>query len=113
MSNILKELKSLEFRSFHNQMKPEAASSFQLRVRDDEGVTKYFVNVDLIDYSSQPFADRMPSSWLEDFVPEYSVQFENDGGTFDVAFHGKGKKVQEVLNFYNSIFDNLQCEYYD
>ena len=113
MSKILSELKTLGFKEFKNDMQPEAIKSLQLRVRNEEGDTKFFINVDLIDYTSKPFANQMPKSYLNDHQPEYSAQFTNESGTFNVDFLGRNKSVKAVTKFYHSMFNNMDCELYD
>ncbi|AUR84768.1 hypothetical protein NVP1063O_101 [Vibrio phage 1.063.O._10N.261.45.C7] len=105
----VEQLKMLGFREWNNTREPQFHSSWQLRVRDKEGVTKYFINVNLVDYFNLP----VPDSWKEDLVPEYSVQFNNDCGTFDVQFFGKGKPVQDALDFYGNMFTQMNCLHYD
>lgn len=106
---IVEQLKLGGFKSWNNTMKPEHHSSWQLRVRNEEGVTLYFVNVDLADFSGT----AAPHSWKEDLVPEYDVQFQNENGTFDVQFFGRGKTVGEALEFYAQVFLKMECFDYD
>ncbi|AUR93539.1 hypothetical protein NVP1187O_226 [Vibrio phage 1.187.O._10N.286.49.F1] len=113
MSMILSELKLLGFKEYKNDMQPEAIKSLQLRVRSEDGDTKFFINVDLIDYTSKPYASQMPKSYLKDHQPEYSVQLTNESGTFNVEFLGRNKSVKEVIEFYHSVFNNMNCELYD
>ncbi len=106
---IVEQLKVEGFKSWNNTMKPEHHSSWQLRVRNGEGVTLYFVNVDLADFSGT----AAPRSWKEDLIPEYGVQFHNESGTFDVQFFGRGKSVGEALEFYSNMFKAMNCFDYD
>ncbi len=107
---IVEQLTAEGFKSWNNTMNPAYHSSWQLCVRNEEGVKLYFVNVDLADYSEM---NGVPDSWKEDLVPEYDVQFQNESGTFDVQFFGLGKSVGEALEFYSNMFKVMNCFDYD
>ena len=107
---IIEQLKVEGFKPWNDTMKPNPHSSWQLRVRNEEGTTLYFVNVDLADYSQM---NRMPDSWRQDLVPEYDVQFQNESGTFNSQFFGRGKSVGEALEFYSNMFKSMKCFDYD
>lgn len=88
--------------------------SYQLRVRDEEGVTKYFINANLYDYNDMYKSDRLPQALKDDLQVEFSVQYNGHSDqqeTFNVNYFGKD--VDDVMKFYEKVFVNMGCEYYD
>lgn len=108
--SIVEKLNKLGFEEFHNPMKPDHRS-FQKCVKDWDCVKLYFVNVYLFDYSKWQGADKLPKSLTEDLQPEWDVQFNTYGDTFNVAW--LGREPEEALEFYHKVYVNMGCDSYD
>ena len=70
----------------------------------------YYLNVDLLDFTNN---SSLPEIYRKDLIPSYDVQFTNSNGTFNTEFLGVNKTLEEVLDFYNSIYTNMQCFSYE
>lgn len=114
-NTIVNRLTNHGFKMFSDQTKSDQAAyicSYQLRVRDEEGSTKYFINVALYDYSV--FGMHVPNKLLEDYQPEWSVQFNthSDDNTFNVNLFVEDD-IESALKFYDKMFIAMECDYYD
>ena len=109
--SIEQQLQEKGFKVFNNYLNRDTkgyVKSYQLRVRGDNQDTKYFINVDLYNYNVIPNA---PSQLKEDYQPEFEVQFNGSGETFNVNYFSKD--VNKTLAFYDKMFYVMDCEYYD
>ena len=85
--------------------------SYQLRMLDDKGV-KYFINIDLYDFSKADWHHNLPSHLLDDLQGVYEVQFHLEGGnTFDVSY--PVESVKEPIAFFDKMFYSMDCVYYE
>lgn len=115
--NIEQELIDNGFVKFTDQTEVNSLCykySYQLRVRDEEGVTKYFINANLYDYNDMQNSELLPQSLKEDLQVEFSVQYNshtNEQETFNVKYFGKD--VEDTVKFYEKVFVNMGCDYYD
>jgi len=109
--SIEQQLQQHGFKAFNNYLERGTkgyVKSYQLRVRDDNRDTKYFINVDLYDYNVIPSA---PSQLKEDYQPEFEVQYNGSGETFNVNYFSKD--VDKAIAFYDKLFYAMDCEYYE
>ena len=110
---IEQQLQQKGFKEFKDPTKSHSTAyvkSYQLRVRDENLLTKYFINVDLYDFSV--LNTNMPEFLLRDLQPEYHVQFNSHGdNTFNVNF--LKKDLDKVIEFYENMFLCMKCEYYE
>lgn len=111
MSKIEQQLQDLGFKEFDNILKKYCEKSYQLRVRDKDGSTKYFVNVDLYDYNSFTDIANVPDMLKEDMQADYEVQFHYNGDTFDVNYNNQCP--HKALEFFEKVFVSMGCEMYD
>jgi len=109
--SIEQQLQEKGFKVFNNYLNRDTkgyVKSYQLRVRGDNQDTKYFINVDLYDYGAIPLA---PPQLKEDYQPEFEVQFNGSGETFNVNYFSKD--VNKAIAFYDKMFYAMDCEYYE
>lgn len=107
--SIEKDLKEHGFIEYKNNiLAKDAKTSYQLRVRNNQGVTKYFINVDLYDFS---YIVSAPESMKKTLQPQWNVRFQNSSGVFNVDYFGEN--IQEVLGFYEDMFQRMECTNYD
>ena len=79
---------------------------FQKRIKDNRG-TKYFINCKYFDWSNVPNANLSPSF-------EFDTQFTKGEDTLNMLLlNRKDRTIQEVEDFFEKAFVNLEMNYYD
>lgn len=82
-------------------------TAWQKRFDDAKG-KKYFITI--AEYDNSMFPQLLEHRGQYTFTPE--TQFEANGVTFDVQMHSP-KSIQEMLDFFESIWKNMSCDYYE
>lgn len=101
-----------EFRDGLKKDKDIYYKSYQLKVRDDQGNTLYFITVALYDYNLFCNPSVVPAHFKQDLQPDTSVQFTSeDGEVFNVEY--SGKDVDRMVKFYDNVFHTMKCQSYE
>lgn len=82
--------------------------SYQKRVRDEEGNTKYFITTHKF---SSSVAERLLGQ--EEYFAAPDTQLNKGGVTFDVRMHRGTHDVEAIEAFFEDLWQDMEADYYE